>query len=189
MASKLKVKEPSKLVSYITNAVLCVTLIGCIVAGLRFFQPDTFYSIALSFELKSSPVDIASERQRINRINTLPLNDEKKKILINHTIFMQASTSMVKLALGEPRYMEPSSKNAEGVTVDRWVYHFQDDLRPTVLQFEDDKLAAAYKVSEHRLTGYPSPEAAQAPAPAAATTPSAATPASPPTSPTATPAN
>lgn len=174
MVGKQKTKEPSKVVSYITNAVLCVTLIGCIVAGLRFFQPDTFYSIALSFEMKNSTLDLAAERKRINRINTLPLNDEKKQILINHTIFMGASTSMVRLALGEPRYMEPATKSAENVEITRWVYHFQDDLRPTVMQFEGDKLTAAYKISEHRISGYPSPEASTpAPETAATTAPAA----------------
>ncbi len=169
-----KDKKSSKTRDWVINGVTVMVFVGIVLAGLRFFEPQTYHSLTLVLDFSQKPGDAKFEQQRISKINLLPISDEKKRILMNHTIFLDASTTMVTLAVGEPKYKEKPLMDEKGQTVDRWVYHFNGDYRPTVLQFENNVLKNAYKVSEHRLAGYPSTgEPAQTPpqTPSPATTP------------------
>lgn len=113
---------------------------------LKALQPDTFDSLMLAFELAPNSKE---EKARLDRINLLPISDEKKRILTNRTIFLGASPKMAELALGEP--IQRRGNHEQTPTVDQWIYYFSDDSRPTVLEFEDSKLAKAYKISAHKL--------------------------------------
>lgn len=114
--------------------------------ALKALQPDAFDSLMLTFELTPNSKE---EKARLDRINLLPISDEKKKILTNRTIFLGASPRMAELALGEP--IQRRGNHDQTPTVDQWIYYFADDSRPTVLEFEDSKLAKAYKISAHKL--------------------------------------
>lgn len=174
-----KEQEENKSKDLMINLMTVIVFIGIIIAGLRFFEPQTYYSMTLVFDFSKEPGDAKFEQQRMSQINLLPISDEKKNILVHRTIFLGASSTMVALALGDPKFKEPTVKDEKGQTIDKWVYHFNDDFRPTVLQFENGVLLNAYKVSEHRLSGYPPPEADEKatvqPTSAATTTPAPAT--------------
>jgi hypothetical protein len=89
------------------------------------------------------------ESQRLAKIRALTIPYEKKKALIERTIFMGATKEMVTLALGEPRSMQKNPTNTKGgkKTSERWVFFFKEDARPTILEFEKDTLVSAYKSS------------------------------------------
>ncbi len=117
-----------------------------VLLGLREFKPATFHSIMITFELTPNA---EQEKARLDKIRLLAISDEKKQILINRTIFLGASTKMVQLALGDPINTQNFEEYSPPIT--RWVYHFADDSRPTVLEFHDGKLDSAFKVSAHKL--------------------------------------
>lgn len=148
--------------------LLLILMIGGIFA-LKTLQPSTYSSLMLKFDLAA---DSKEEVARINRINLLPISSEKKEILTNRTIFLGATTGMTELALGTPIQVYEYPDHTP--RVDRWVYYFADDSRPTVLEFQDRKLTSAYKVSAHKLNLNPleaseatdEAPASEAPAPA-----------------------
>lgn len=130
---------------FILTLLFAALAVGAVFA-LKQMQPGAFENLMLSFDMSPQSKE---EKARLDRIRLLPIAEEKKKILSNRTIFLGASTKMAELALGKPiqSYEYPDHTPR----VDRWVYYFADDSRPTVLEFEDNKLSKAYKVSAHRL--------------------------------------
>lgn len=125
--------------------------------ALKALNPSSYHSLLISFELVP---DAAAEKARLDKISLLAISDEKKQILTNRTVFMGASTQMVELALGTAISAEHFDQYQP--PIDRWVYHFADDGRPTVLEFHDNKLTSAYKVSAHKLNLEPADQAAPA---------------------------
>lgn len=90
----------------------------------------------------------SAERERVHRINLLPISDEKKNILVSHNVFLGAAPHMVELALGQPRFVTTSqTRNAQGELVEIWGYHFEEDGRPIVMEFQGNSLSAAKKMS------------------------------------------
>lgn len=149
--------------------VLSMLVLGGMIA-VKELQPTAFQSLLLAFNIAPNAKE---EKARLDRIALLAISEEKKNILRNKTIFLGASTTMVELALGVPinrlAYEQVSPR------VDRWVYHFADDSRPTVLEFHDYKLASAFKISAHKLqmtstSGTTTPAATPAPGQSPATT-------------------
>lgn len=124
--------------------VILLAAIGMV--GMRSLTPMSFHTLLITFDLTP---DAAAEKARLNKISLLAISDEKKNILIHNTVFMGASTAMVKLALGTPVSIERLEQSTP--VIDRWIYHFADDSRPTVLEFNDNKLVSAYKISAHKL--------------------------------------
>ncbi len=126
-------------------SLLLVFVLGGLFA-LKLMQPATFDTLMLAFELTPESKE---EKVRLDRIRILPISNEKKQILMQHTIFLGASTNMTELALGKP--IKTYAYADHTPRVDRWVYYFADDSRPTILEFQDNKLSSAYKVSAHTL--------------------------------------
>lgn len=92
----------------------------------------------------------AAEQKRVAEIRTLPIPYEKRAVLIDRTIFMGADARMVYLAIGAPRSRAAITKTSVGGTptnAEQWYYHFDEDKRPTILEFEDGILTSARKVS------------------------------------------
>ncbi len=117
-------------------------------AVIKVKNPDAFYSLAISFSAFEKNSEIGAEQQRLSKIRLLPISDEKKEILVSKTVFLGASPNMVLLALGKPMSEE---RDAAQEGAQRWIYHFQDDSRPTELRFEDYKLVSARKISSHTV--------------------------------------
>lgn len=131
---------------FIIFLLLLVILVFGGILGIKMLNPRMFYSLMITFDIAPNSKE---EKNRIDKIRLLPISDEKKQILLNHTIFLGASPRMAELALGSPiQTMEYPDVTPQ---VDRWVYHFADDSRPTVLEFHDNKLVSAFKVSAYKL--------------------------------------
>lgn len=130
-------------------AVVVAVVIGLSI--LRMRHPDVYYSITLSMDVFGITQDAELEKKRINKIALLPISDEKKEFLINHTIFMGATPSMVKLALGDPRGEQQTVTQDTNQPVMVLYYHFPEDARPTMLMFEEDKLVSAQKASAAQM--------------------------------------
>ncbi len=129
--------------------ILFISLFVIVLGGmflLNALQPQALSSILIAFNMKPTTQE---EQQRLAKIDILPISKEKKTLLRNNTIFMGASTVMVRLALGEPLGQE--NGETPEVSYERWLYHFDDDHRPTILEFQEHKLTSAYKVSAHKI--------------------------------------
>jgi hypothetical protein len=86
------------------------------------------------------------EKQRRDNINLLPISNEKKNFLIDHRIFVGASETMVQLALGNPLDKMPDTSEASSAK-ERWIYHFEEDINPTALEFQEGTLKTAFNVT------------------------------------------
>ena len=84
-----------------------------------------------------------AEAKRIENINILPISNEKKDILTNRTVFLGATTAMVRLALGTPIQKRTSQDNKKAY----WDYHFDEDIQVTRLKFVDNKLVEAKTIN------------------------------------------
>lgn len=113
-------------------------------AGLKEFMPDYHSRFLIATNLPFGTTDKA-ELKRREKIVLLPISNEKKNILIEHKIFEGATAHMVELALGTPRESYPN-REQNGVTYSYWKYHFKDDNRPTMLIFQNGRLAGAQKI-------------------------------------------
>lgn len=113
-------------------------------AGMKMFLPNAYARMMVSLNQSFAAAD-AMEAKRREKIVLLPISNEKKGFLIDHKIFEGATTHMVELALGEPKESYPN-REQNGVTYSYWKYHFKDDNRPTMLIFQNGKLAGAQKI-------------------------------------------
>lgn len=122
----------------LVGCILIVTLTTLLV--LKTSNPQLYLKLSLTFYFINPSPDAKQEKKRLDHIELLPISDEKKNILTNRTIFLGASSSMVRLALGDPidgTYYEDGSAQY-------WTYHFEEDLKPTILEFHNNELLSAY---------------------------------------------
>lgn len=118
-------------------------------ASLSYVQttdPEALEDLLVRIDVFGISTVAAEENVRIEQIRALSIPYEKKKVLMERTIFMGATRQMVVLALGQPREASAISAPSKNIT-ERWVYFFKDEQRPTVLEFEKDMLSSAYKGS------------------------------------------
>lgn len=138
--------EQKSALQQLTSICFIIILITAIsMTILRMRHPDVFYDIIMDVDVLGVTQSSHQEKQRLASIALLPISDEKKNYLINHTIYMGAAPQMVTLALGNPRGIQevynPETKNKQII----YIYHFNTDSRPTMLAFENDILIAAQK--------------------------------------------
>lgn len=108
------------------------------------YQPELVTRAILSVDIYGITKIGKEEITRTERIKSLPISYAEKQVLLNHTVFIQATQEMVKLALGEPKTVYPARSPTENTY---FVYYLGTDKLPTVMVFEDDKLTQAYKGS------------------------------------------
>lgn len=125
--------------------IILLVTIGMISFYVRLYQPEMINHLLINFDVFGFTTVARTEHLRVEKIRALSIPYEEKVVLMNRTVFMQASQEMVKLALGEPRRTIPDPDPALNKTY--FVYYLADDKRPTVLVFVDDKLTNAYKGS------------------------------------------
>jgi hypothetical protein len=115
--------------------------------AIKASDPALYLKLSLTFDVLGLNPNAKAEKMRLDQIDLLPISEEKKEILANRTIFLGASTSMVRLALGEPLDQIETKGEGTGASLTRWVYHFQQDLTPTALEFTDDVLTSTFYVT------------------------------------------
>lgn len=114
---------------------------------LRLRHPDIYQGIVSGADLFGFSKNSDAEKERLARIDLLPISDEKKDFLINHNIYMGVPPHMTVLALGKPRNIQTAINAQTGKEQLVYVYHFDTDSRPTLLIYENDILVAAQKAS------------------------------------------
>ena len=146
--TKNKAPKTKSAIPRFLMSIIALTI--AIVLGLTILkkeQPDLFYQLILTLDIFGVSFDTEEDKQRASKIELLPISSEKKELIRNRSIFMEAAPHMVKLALGKPRLSQNSISPTSGKEVLMWMYHFKADKRPTILEFEDNKLSSAYKIS------------------------------------------
>lgn len=141
---------------YYVLFILCAFLL---IFYLENYQPQTMMSVLMEVDVFGWSKTVQLEQQRLLKIDSLtivdngknvPLPYEEKQALIHRTVFIGASTDMVRLALGEPmKTAETELFSADGRKISQtlYVYYLPNDKRPTFFVFKEDKLADAYKGS------------------------------------------
>lgn len=121
----------------------CVSILGLtLLLALKNADPKLYLKVALAVDVIGLSNNTQLEKNRLEKIDLLPISQEKKNILNNHTIFLGATPTMVRLALGNP--MKEETVLVDGISLIRWQYHFKEDISPTTLDFEDSRLKSAY---------------------------------------------
>jgi len=144
-------KEPPKIPSgpLVVIAFILFLVVG--IAGTTHYlytnQPDMVKHIALKLDRLGLTQPNPTEINRVSEINILPISYEEKQILINKTIFLGATPRMVMLALGKPKEGHRANSEIDNAKTLILVYHLPEDLRPTMLYFEEGKLTQARKGS------------------------------------------
>lgn len=134
--------------------LLCLTIAAAGIFLIKERHPEIYYSINIYTGFMENKETRIKEKRRIDSIQLLPISLEKKNILISRTIFMGATTNMVELALGKPlnsNQVNVKHKDGSSTLLDNWIYHFPNDTRSTLLQFENNQLVSAQRISPHRL--------------------------------------
>ncbi len=132
-----------RILSYII--LLCLLLGGIYYISIQ--RPDVIRELLITVDKFGITETGKEEQVRIAKINALPITYEKKQVLLNRTVFLNAEINMVYLALGNPREVKRIKTDDGDTEAVLLVYHFSDDKRPTILRFENDKLTSAYKGS------------------------------------------
>lgn len=114
---------------------------------LNNHNPDALKQITLKLDRLGLTPENPVEIQRVSNINKLSISYEEKQILINKTIFLGATPRMVMLALGQPQEGHRTNDDLESKKTVILVYHLPEELRPTMLKFDEGKLTHAYKGS------------------------------------------
>ena len=132
-------------IPYIILAILVYT-------GLFYmqnYQPETMHSMLMKIDVFGITPTGEEEQARQQRIRSLTIPYEEKQVLMQRTVFMGATSGMVKLALGEPKKVVERiwENNPTRPLLIYYVYFLVNDSRPTVLIFQDDRLINAYKGS------------------------------------------
>ena len=129
--------------------LFCIAVVLSFGAAYWFISsyPDKVREILITVDRFGITEVGAKEQNRVYTINRMAgLNFEEREVLINRTVFLGASTSMVRLALGEPvcEVMSPADTNyPDGAT--NWIYFIEGDSKPTRLVFAKDLLVTAQK--------------------------------------------
>lgn len=126
--------------------ILLVTIVMTVFYAY-VYQPELVNKLLINADVFGFSKVAKQEHNRIEKIRALAIPYEEKQVLMNRTVFMQASQDMVKLALGEPRKIVERLWEERKVMLVYYVYYLGDDKRPTILVFQDDKLINAYKGS------------------------------------------
>lgn len=137
----------AQLITYISIALVTA-------GGLSYVNqtnPEALTDLMVHVDVFGITPQASQEKERQYQIRMLTIPYEKKKVLLERTVFLGATRQMVVLALGEPKEAQKITeheKRPDGKIInERWVYYFKDDPRPTVLEFEKDSLASAFKGS------------------------------------------
>jgi hypothetical protein len=136
-----------RMLRYLPYFIIFFVTFG-VLAVLQMYQPDVMKQLLLTVDVFGFSDAAHQEKEREQAINDLSVTYEEKQILLHHTVFLGASTNMVRLALGhEPVKVYQRVLADQHITVTYFVYYLQDDKRPTILEFANDKLEKAYKGS------------------------------------------
>jgi hypothetical protein len=122
-----------------TTAMLCFYIV--------VYQPEMVNQLLIKIDVFNITEVAKEEHERIEKIRNLTIPYEEKQVLMNRTVFMQATPDMVKLALGDPKKSFERPWQEHGTMLNYFVYYLGEDKRPTILVFENDKLIQAYKGS------------------------------------------
>lgn len=112
-------------------------------------NPEMVRSALLKVDMLGITAPAQAEKARVAAINQLGIPWEQREVLINRTVFLGATEQMVYLALGQPQAANKRVAAERGnreLTV--WAYYLQDELRPTLLEFDEGKLIGARKGSQ-----------------------------------------
>lgn len=127
------------LILIVTTAMICFYMVA--------YQPDMVKRLLINVDVLGITSVAKEEHERVEKIRSLPIPIEEKQVLINRTVFMQATPEMVKLALGDPKKTFEKPWQERGTMLTYYVYYLPEDKRPTILVFENGKLIHAYKGS------------------------------------------
>ena len=128
-------------------ASILIVVIGSMVT-IQSAMPSLYLKLVVTFDIFSFNPEAKTEKKRLDNIALLPISHEKKGFLIDRRVFIGASQVMVELALGEPLDRLSADDTKEGKPVERWIYHFDEDISPTALEFQDGMLATAFSVTK-----------------------------------------
>ena len=129
----------------VTTAMMCFYM--------SVYQPDLVNRLFINLDVFGITRVAKEEHERIGKIRALTIPYEEKQVLMNRTVFMQATPEMVKLALGNPKKTFDRPWTERGSMLTYFVYYLVDDKRPTILVFENEKLIQAYKGSALDIAG------------------------------------
>jgi hypothetical protein len=87
------------------------------------------------------------ERQRQYDIMNLPIEYEKKLVMIDRKVFIGITPEYTRLALGQPIQIYRKSGDLY------WIYQLDGDKRPTALVFKGGRLEKAFKTSFLEVQG------------------------------------
>jgi hypothetical protein len=119
-----------------------------ILAIIQQYQPELMNRLLLTVDVFGISQTARDEQFRESAINHLPVTFEEKQVLLKHTVFLGASTEMVRLALGsDPKKVYQRVIPEQKTTLTYYIYYLPNDQRPTVLIFVNDKLEKAEKGS------------------------------------------
>ena len=123
--------------------ILLILMGGTLWYGIGSYRPDIMNKLLISMDVLGVSEVARDEQQRRTHIDKLNITFEEKQVLLNRTVFMGASTDMVRLALGDPTkaIRRPLQNKREAMYL---VYYLPKSKRPTILVFLDDRLTQAY---------------------------------------------
>lgn len=137
----------------VANISLGAILVGIIILGavavygIASAFPNKVKSFLITFDRFGLTHVGASEQMRIRNINRLQITHEEKQVLINRTVFLNATRDMVSLALGAPVCSYNVAATTENPVSEIWVYYIEGDPKPTLLAFQNNELVNAGKAS------------------------------------------
>jgi len=133
-----------RLLPYIVlSAVISVMLLY-----MHDYQPALWTHLLIKVDVLGITHEAKEEQERLVAIEALPIHYEEKKVLVDHTVFMGATPEMVKLALGTPQKVFSKSAGGTGnaFILTYYVYFLSNDIRPTILVFQQDETDGLYKL-------------------------------------------
>lgn len=130
---------------FVPYLILFLLVFGMLIY-LYSAKPDVVDHLLIKVDVFGISEVSRNEKDRRLKINNLSITYEEKQVLLNHTVFLDASPDMVKLALGDPKKAIQKTLEDKRV-VDYLIYYLPNDKRPTILVFVNSKLAKAYKGS------------------------------------------
>lgn len=125
-------------------AFMLLFIVGS-VCLIQVFFPTVYLKLVVTCDVFGLNKTAKLEKQRLDNINLLPISNEKKNFLIEHRIFLGASETMVELALGNPLDKVPQ-ESMQQKEKERWIYHFDNDINSTALEFHEGTLVTAFNV-------------------------------------------
>lgn len=123
-----------RFLAFVSSVVLLTLTLAM---GIKVANPKMYLQMALAVDVFGFSETLSREKSRLEKIDLLPISNDKKNILVNNTVFIGATTGMVKLALGNPARKAALSDSSavNGDHSERWTYHLEDTRVPIVLYF------------------------------------------------------